>query len=323
MDVKVGVYFDLRNPVEWRQDSVRLHAFTLEMCEEAERLGADGIWVSEHHLFADGYLTQPLTFLAAVAARTKRIRLGTGILIAPFRHPAHIAEEAALVDILSNGRLELGLGTGFRLPEFQLFDSDIEKRGATLAHHTREIRRLWDSGSLTPPPVQARIPIWVGYLTAKGARRAGLLGENLMAVGPDLVQPYREGLIEGGHNPASAKMGGSIQAFVTDDPERDWPIVAKHVDHQVNSYHRYAVEGGRQAANVADPEQLRRKAIGYPPLSYFLCETPEALAAKILAYTQGAPVETVWLWASVSGMPEAMVARHVNTICTKLRPLLQ
>ena len=68
--MRFGVYFDLRNPPGWRQDWARLYAFTLEMCEEAERLGADSAWFSEHHLFEDGYLPQPLTFAAAAAART-------------------------------------------------------------------------------------------------------------------------------------------------------------------------------------------------------------------------------------------------------------
>ena len=114
--MKVGLYFDLRNPREWPQDWSRLYGFALEMCEEAERLGLDSIWVTEHHLFDDGYLTQPLTFLAAVAARTTRVRLGTAIMLAPLRPAVQIAEEATVVDILSGGRLDLGLGAGYRIP---------------------------------------------------------------------------------------------------------------------------------------------------------------------------------------------------------------
>ena len=78
----VGVYFDLRNPPQWQRDPARLYGFTLELCEEAERLGAHSVWLSEHHLFEDGYLTQPLTFAAAVAARTRRVRIGTALYFA-------------------------------------------------------------------------------------------------------------------------------------------------------------------------------------------------------------------------------------------------
>lgn len=87
----VGLYFDLRNPPGREQDTYRLYNFAIEVCEEAERQGAHSVWTTEHHLFEDGYITQPLTFLAAAAARTKRVRLGTAILIAPFRPAALIA----------------------------------------------------------------------------------------------------------------------------------------------------------------------------------------------------------------------------------------
>src|SRR4029079_333378 len=80
---KVGLYLDLRNPPASRQHWHRLYDFTLELCEEAERLGADSVWLSEHHLFEDGYLTQPLTYAAAIAARTSRVRIGTAVVIAP------------------------------------------------------------------------------------------------------------------------------------------------------------------------------------------------------------------------------------------------
>ena len=126
--MKIGVWFDLRNPPAWRQDPARLYAFTLELCEEAELLGADSLWFSEHHCFEDGYLPQPLTFAAAAAARTTRVRLGTGILVAPLRKTAQLAEEAAVVDIISGGRLELGLGAGYRMPEFELFGTDFTTR---------------------------------------------------------------------------------------------------------------------------------------------------------------------------------------------------
>src|SRR3954447_11704050 len=103
--MKVGLYFDVRSPPAWRQDWARLYSFTLEVCEEADRLGIDSLWFSEHHLFSDGYLNQPLTFAAAVAARTHRARIGTAVLIAPIRTAVQLAEEAALVDLVSNGRL--------------------------------------------------------------------------------------------------------------------------------------------------------------------------------------------------------------------------
>jgi len=321
--VKVGVWFDLRNPPAWRQEPSRLYGFTLEMCEESERLGADSVWFSEHHRFEDCYLPQPLTLAAAAAARTVRVRLGTGILIAPLRKTAQLAEEAAVVDIISGGRLDLGLGAGYRAPEFDLFGADMGARYRTLDAQVGELRRLWGAGGVTPPPVQRRLPIWLGYLGPRGARRAGLMGEALLSPSAESWPHYRDGLAEGGHDPATARMAGGVQAYVTDDPERDWPLVAPYIAYQQDTYRRYMVEGTDQPVpRPVDPDRLRARGPGRGSLSYYLFGTPEQVAAGIREHTASAPVETVWLWGSVAGMPEDMVARHVGTICTRLRPLL-
>jgi len=320
--VKIGLWFDLRNPPRWRQDQARLYAATLEMCEEAERLGADSLWFSEHHCFEDGYLPQPLTFAAAAAARTKRPRIGTGILVAPLRKTAQLAEEAAVVDIISGGRLDLGLGAGYRVPEFELFDADIGARYRTLDAQVGRLRELWGEGGLTPRPVQERLPIWLGYQGPKGARRAGRMGEALLTPSAGSWPHYRDGLVEGGHDPAAARMAGGFEAFVSDDPERDWPVLAPYIAYQVDSYRRYMVEGtDAPAPRPVDPDKLRRRA-SKGPLSSYLFGTPEEVAAAIRTQTAGAPVETVWFWASVAGMPQELVARHVETICTRLKPLL-
>jgi alkanesulfonate monooxygenase SsuD/methylene tetrahydromethanopterin reductase-like flavin-dependent oxidoreductase (luciferase family) len=193
--MELGLFFDLRNPPGWQVDNTRLYRFTLEVIEEAERLGVHSIWVSEHHLFEDGYLPQPLTFLAAAAARTNKIRLGTAILLSAFRSAAQIAEEAAIVDIISGGRLEIGLGAGYRVPEFALFNADFESRFKTNDQRARELRKLWAEKKITPMPVQPRLPLWMGYQTNIGARRAGRLGERLLCPNAALWPSYRDGLM--------------------------------------------------------------------------------------------------------------------------------
>ncbi len=321
--MRVGVYFDMRNPPGWRQDPTRLYGFTLEMCEEAERLGADSIWLSEHHLFEDGYLNQPLAFAAAVAARTKRARIGTAVLLAPLHAAAEIAEQATLADIISGGRIDLGLGAGYRVPEFELFGADIGRRYTTTDQRARELRALWASGRLTPAPVQGEIPIFMGYQGPQGARRAGLLGEGLLSVNPALTEPYESALAEAGHSPARARRGGSVQAWVTDDPERDWPVVKKHLAYQLDSYRRYMVEGTDQPIpRPVDPDRLIGKDPG-KVLGSFMYGTPEMVARGILDYIGDLAVEDVFLWGSLAGMPEPMVAQAIETICTKLAPLLR
>jgi alkanesulfonate monooxygenase SsuD/methylene tetrahydromethanopterin reductase-like flavin-dependent oxidoreductase (luciferase family) len=319
--VKLGLYFDLRNPAGTAAGWRDTYASTLELCEEGERLGADSIWLSEHHGFADGYLPQPLTFAAAVAARTTRVRIGTAVLLAPIRQAAQIAEEAAVVDQTSGGRLDLGLGAGYRRAEFELFDATFDRRRSTTAERAREVRRLWEHGLVTPPPFQARMPIWLGFAGPQGARRAGLLGEGLLSSNPDLAQPYLEGFREGGHDLDRAQMAGPIYVLVTEDPERDWAAVAPHLAYQRESYARYARDDAAEVPPI-DPERLRSAGLG-PSLGHFLVATPEEAAVEIRAYIGDAPVETIFVWASIGGMPQALAARHVEVLCRGLAPRLR
>jgi alkanesulfonate monooxygenase SsuD/methylene tetrahydromethanopterin reductase-like flavin-dependent oxidoreductase (luciferase family) len=318
----IGFYFDLRNPPEWPADSSQLYGSTLEMCEEAERLGAASIWVTEHHLFEDGYLTQPLTFLAAVAARTRRVRIGTAVLLAPLRSAVQIAEEAAVVDILSNGRLELGLGAGYRVPEFELFGADFNSRFKTADASAERLRQIWAQGRITPHPIQRPIPIWMGYQTPEGARRAGRMGLGLLSPAGALWGPYREGLTEGGHDPALGRMGGVIAGWISEDPEGDWPTVSKHLAYQISSYNRYEVEGTGRPPRAVDVERLRWRGGALTP-NTFLLATPEQAARQILAYCDGAPVKHVYFFPSIAGMPVEMAMKHIRTICSKLAPLLK
>jgi alkanesulfonate monooxygenase SsuD/methylene tetrahydromethanopterin reductase-like flavin-dependent oxidoreductase (luciferase family) len=320
--MQVGVYFDLRNPLQWRQNPSRLYGFTIEACQEAERLGASSTWFSEHHLFEDDYLSAPLTFAAAVAARTQRIRLGTAIVIAPLHHPAELAEQSAVIDLISDGRLDLGLGAGYRVPEFALFDAPMTVRYTRTDSTVRRLRELWAADGIRPGTVQDRLPIWLGYQGPQGARRAGLLGERLLSADAALWGPYSDGLTRAGHPRDAGIMSGGIQAWATDDPERDWPVVSEHLTHQLNSYRRHLVEGtGRPPPKPVDLSRVvNAEATG--PLASFTYGTPERVAEVIRAGTAGAPVETVFLWASIGGMEEAVVVRNIETICTRLAPLL-
>src|SRR6185369_1625228 len=107
--MRLGLYYDLRDPGGARSWA-RVYAAALDRIGWADRAGIGAIWVTEHHGFADGYLPAPLTFCAAIAARTSRARIGTAVVVGPLIPPPALAEQAAVVDILSDGRLELGLG---------------------------------------------------------------------------------------------------------------------------------------------------------------------------------------------------------------------
>jgi alkanesulfonate monooxygenase SsuD/methylene tetrahydromethanopterin reductase-like flavin-dependent oxidoreductase (luciferase family) len=325
--MRIGIYLDLRNPPEWRRPWIDFYRGSLDLVVEAERLGCDSIWLSEHHFFEDGYLPQPLTFAAAVAARTSRVRIGSAILVAPLRSATQIAEDAAIIDILSGGRFELGLGAGYRIPEFDAFGADISRRISTTEERVREVRRLLDESVVTPPPVQSPFPIWVGYGSAKGAHRVGRKGNALLSIDPRLAQPYFDGLAEGGFDRSQAKMAGLVNVVVADDPERVWPRLGPHFAYQLGSYARYAVEGtGIDAPVTPDGDQLRRAvpepdAEGVFPNVAVL--TPDDTIALLRRRRSEMPVVDAFFWASFAGMPDDITQRHVELLSTVVRAGVQ
>ena len=325
--MRVGIYTDLRNPPEWRREWTSHYARVLERIVEAERLGAGSVWVSEHHMFEDGYLPQPLTFAAAIAARTTRLRIGTAIMLAPLRPALDIAEQAAIVDIVSDGRLELGLGAGYRASEFKAFGQDIGGRYAALESRVAEIRRLWAQDLCTPPPVQDPMPIWIGATGPRGARMAGRLGEGLLWLSSALMAPYVRGLTEGGHDPASARLAGLANLVLADDPEAAWPRIAPHLAYQRDSYNRYGAEGDRAPGTLdatgaaVDVESLRRaEPEALPPA--FDVVTPDEAIARLTEWLEPLPVVDVYLWESIAGMPDDLADRHVELVAGRLAPAL-
>lgn len=307
--MQIGLFFDMRNPAWCRRPWAEHYRRAIEVAEQAEALGIDAIWLSEHHLFDDGYLPQPLTLAAAIASCTERVRIGTAVLLAALRHPLHIAEEAAIVDLVSAGRLELGFGAGYRRAEFAAAGAEAMYASRFEAVDTiaTEVRRLL-AGEVTPPPVQQPVPVWYGFSSEAGARRAGRAGVGLLSLDRTMLAPYREALGEAGHDPMSARMGGVVDLIVSDDPERDAARIRPHAVHQTETYHRYRYEG---RAEVPDT----------PPPATIVVTAQEAVT-RLRRRTDGLPVEHVYCWASVAGMPDDIVDTHVRLLATHVKPEL-
>jgi alkanesulfonate monooxygenase SsuD/methylene tetrahydromethanopterin reductase-like flavin-dependent oxidoreductase (luciferase family) len=319
--VRVGLFVDLRNPPAWRRDWREHYEAAIARLCAADEMGIGSIWLSEHHLFEDGYLAQPLTFAAVLATKTASARLGTAILQAPLRPAIDIAEQAALVDILSGGRLELGLGAGYRVPEWDAFGVDGGRRYDLLEQRVTQIRTAWDEGQSVPPPAQTRPPIWIGGEGPRCARMAGRLGEGLLALLPDLLPIYRESLERAGHDPQSASMSGCANLILADDPERAWSTIKPYLDYQWSSYTHYAAEGTGRTAERLDPERLRTS--GRPVLPRFDVTTPEDAARRLHDWLDPLPVEHVYFWESIAGMPDDLASRHAELLVTRLAPLLE
>ena len=164
---------------------------TIQECERAEAAGFDSVWLGEHHNSTVLYPT-PLIGLAAIAGRTRRVRLGTAVVLLPLHHPVAVAEEGAMVDMISGGRLTLGVGAGYAPEELALFGVSAKERGSRMEEGVPLIQRLWTEEKVThegrhyrvaeatlgPRPVQRpRPPIWFAAWAEPAIRRAARLGD--------------------------------------------------------------------------------------------------------------------------------------------------
>ncbi|WP_244931495.1 LLM class flavin-dependent oxidoreductase [Nocardioides sp. W7] len=317
----IGLLFDLRNPRPWARPWPEVIGGALDLAVEAEHQGADSIWATEHHGFEDGYLSQPLTFLAAAAARTSTVRLGTGVLLAAMRHPRHVSEQAALIDNLSGGRLELGVGAGYAPAEFATFGRDLGRRMSLADQSVRDLMAdLWGA-DLTPGPLQPRIPLWLGYQGPQGARRAGRLGVGLLSPDPRLLGPYGEGLAEGGHEPGTAVMGGLVPMVLSSDPERAANLLAPHYAHQARTYAQARHADGPR---VPSPDLAEVAAGMLDPGSRGLrVVTVDTATEELTAIVSAAPIRHLYFWASVAAMPDVLVDEHLALVLGQLAPRLR
>jgi probable F420-dependent oxidoreductase len=194
MEIGFGLVTCQRYPGDARSD-VHLYREALELAEEAEGHGYDSIWLSEHHFLDDAYMPSLLPVCAAMAARTSRIEIGTGLLLAPLYDPLHLAEDAATVDLVSGGRLLLGLGQGWRAEEFDALGIPLAGRHRRFEDTVAVLRQAWSDGlvtggdivsypgvPVTPKPARpGGPPIWIGARAEKAVRRAGRIADGFMA----------------------------------------------------------------------------------------------------------------------------------------------
>jgi alkanesulfonate monooxygenase SsuD/methylene tetrahydromethanopterin reductase-like flavin-dependent oxidoreductase (luciferase family) len=232
MDFGFGLIACQRFPGDPRSD-VELYRDAVEVAVLAEQLGFDSVWVSEHHFVDDGYLPSLLPVAAAIAARTERVRIGTALLLAPLHDPIRLAEDAAVVDLLSAGRLTLGLGLGWRQEEFDGLRIPIRSRRRRLEDAIEILHQAWGDGvvtgtpaapypgiSVTPKPARpGGPPIWIGGFAEPAVRRAGRLADGFMGgeVTPDPLAEQvgwaTEELQRAGRDPNAFEMSIYLPTF--------------------------------------------------------------------------------------------------------------
>ena len=332
-----------RYPGDDRTD-VQLYAQALDLAERAEQLGLDSVWVSEHHFVDDGYLPALLPMCAAIAARTDRVRIGTGVMLAPLHDPLRLAEDAAVTDLISGGRLILGIGLGWREEEFAGLGVSLTERVPRMVASMDTMRRAW-SGELSaspgprqdpgnrravpvrPMPAQpGGPPLWIGATSEPGIRRAGRIADGFMAtdVSPDGLaeqvalarQEY-----EAARRTGDFAISIHLPVFAWDSPD-GWDLVKESCRYIGWKYEDMEGAWGRTGEprlpppmTAAEEDALRASII---------LDTPERMAGAIDEYRRAAGGDLEFVARLYfPGLPWDVQCRALEIFAREVAPLVR
>lgn len=303
--------YDLRNPDPDEVAVAERYEAALEQIAWAEQNGFRAVTLSEHHGTEDSYLPSPLVFAAAVAARTERIRIRVAALIAAFHDPLRVAEDAAVVDQLSRGRLELVIANGYVPSEFAMFGRGLSERVPAVVEMIETLKAAWTGEPfefrdrtvrVTPTPFrQPRPTLYLGGGSAPAARRAAHLADAFFPTDATFWEDYRNELISlGGPDFGQMPPVGPRFVHVTDDVERGWDQVGPHVRMDRESYGGWAEAAGLDTgvSRVTDVVGLRDDP-NYRVLTPTQCvelieELGDGVTMAIAPMTGGVPPDVAW-----------------------------
>jgi alkanesulfonate monooxygenase SsuD/methylene tetrahydromethanopterin reductase-like flavin-dependent oxidoreductase (luciferase family) len=236
--------FDMRAP-GFGTPAPKLYAEALDMVEYCDARGMDYVVVMEHHGTKDNYLPTPFVMGAAVAARSKKMRITLGAVILPLHDPVDVAEQIAVLDLISNGRVDVVYGAGYVRSEFDMFKASLHDRAKALDNGVPLIQRALSGERfmadgrevfIRPLSVQKPYPpFFMGGGVAATARRAARFGAGLWPLNPDIIPLYREECAKLGRVPGRVIFNIGL-IHVTNDPERTWSQVGPHVLHFARAY---------------------------------------------------------------------------------------
>jgi len=329
--MRFGLTTDFRNRPGSGKSTAKVYGEILDLFTLAETLGFGAAYVFEHHFTDDDYMASPMVAATAIAARTKQMRIGPDIAILPLYDPIRVAEDGAVLDLLSNGRLDFGVGLGYRPEEYAGYGLDIKRKGSRANEALEIIRRLWqgetvsfhgkhfnmDRVKLSPRPVQQpNPPIWVGGFSKAAARRAARYGDGY--IGPSnraIYEMYLAELKAAGKDPARARvMGGDMWLIVAEDPGRTFAAYAPHLIYWFNAYSRW-FEGTDTSPwpHFDNAEELL--AGGFVNVV-----TPEAAVKLIKERTTEVPVEMYTMMLSPPGIAISAVETSLELFANKVMP---
>lgn len=253
MSRRLGFFTRLLDKVPAKQR----YQLATEQIQHAERCGFDNAWIAQHHFHEDeGGLPSPLVYLAHAAAQTRTIRLGTAIITLPMENALRVAEDAAVVDLLADGRLELGLGSGGTPDSFLPFGLTFTERGAAFADNLHTLLSAWRGDSLGHPdnhlyPAAPQLAgrVWIATFSVEGAIRAAQGGHGLML---SRTQPRPTGQAE---LPLDAIQNPLIDAYLAALPAGIAPRI-------LASRTAFVADSDSYARQVAEPG-IRQQAAQY------------------------------------------------------------
>lgn len=307
------------------------YRMALEQIIHAERCGLETAWVAQHHFDgSEGGLPAPLVFLAQAAARTSTIRLGTGIITLPLESAVRVAEDTAVLDLMSGGRLDVGLGTGGTPSSYPAFGLDNASRGEIYARALATLRAAWrgeplggSPNRLYPPAPQLDGRVWQATFSVEGGRRAGEAGDGLMlsrtqprspdapdATLADIQHPIIDAYLAALPGGVAPRILGSRSVFVADSREEARRYAAIGLDR----YFRRLSELGRPTPQGSLDDLIRGfdSHIG----------TPDDVAASLATDTTLARVTEVAVQVHSIDPPHPLTLRSIELFATRVAPAM-
>jgi alkanesulfonate monooxygenase SsuD/methylene tetrahydromethanopterin reductase-like flavin-dependent oxidoreductase (luciferase family) len=331
--VKFGYVMGFRNPRELSKlGDADFYAAMFEQIEYLDQADFETIWTTEHHFVDDGYLSSLMPMLAAIAARTKRVKVGSFVLLGPFYHPLRLAEDAALIDVISNGRLRLGIGVGYRREEFEIFQIPRRERLGRTLEAIEILRRAWTGerfnfegkhfnfkdARVLPKPISPKGPelLW-GGMNPESIKRSAKLDLGFACnLGLGEIRKYHEALRELGKDPAAYSVVNTRQVYVADSEDQAWDEIAPGLMYQMELYGKWLDEGGIETSGRYRPDAaaLRKGAILGPP---------KRVIEQLEALIEQTPASEIALGMQQPGLDPELVMRSLKRFATEVLPPLR
>jgi alkanesulfonate monooxygenase SsuD/methylene tetrahydromethanopterin reductase-like flavin-dependent oxidoreductase (luciferase family) len=301
----------------------------MEQIALMDQLGLELVWFSEHHFVDDGYLPNFVPVAGAAAAITERMRISTDIALAPFAHPLRLAEDMAILDQLSGGRMELGIGLGYAPHEFRAFGIPVSRRVSLTEEAVEVLQLAWtgepfsyrgkryafDDVTVTPAPVQpGGPPLWMASTSPASATRAVRFETNLLPQGSRAVvlDRWREQTAAAGRDPAAYRIGIIRGVLVTDDPERDWQWLREGERYRMRVYSRFFEEAGLTGQTMFDqPDRISQRPI---------VGDADHCVAELTAFIREHGLTDIVTWGASPGIPPAELTPMMERFATEVAP---